>query len=604
MPLSLHKILEPMNLTSQLQNELKTAFNELFSVTIEPTSIKIERTRREFDGDFTINVFPFLKQTKKSPQDTARILGEWLLKNSSLISEFSVLKGFLNINIEPSVWHHFMQNSLTTQTIAITPNPNPQKIVLEYSSPNTNKPLHLGHIRNNLLGHAIAEILKAVGHSVIKVNLVNDRGIHICKSMLAWQKWGNGITPEKAGKKGDKLVGDFYVLFDKKYKEEIASLMSSGLSEKEAEQQSTLMQEARTMLTEWEQEKPDVVELWKMMNNWVYDGFEVTYRDLGITFDKIYYESQTYKTGKTLIEEGVKNGVFIKKEDGSVWADLTQEGLDEKLLLRADGTSVYITQDIGTFYIRNNDYNANAYLYVVGNEQQYHFQVLTRLLNKINLNGDRIKHISYGMVNLPHGKMKSREGTVVDADELIADMIAQAGEKSEALGKLSHLTDTEKQTIYEAIGLGALKYFILKVDARKDMLFNPEESIDFEGNTAPFIQYTYTRINSLFRKIESDDWKTPLTNTPDFNKSELDLLKDCYEFSKAVNEAARTFNPAGIANYAYNLAKNYNKYYQEYKILKTENPDTKHMRLQLSQLVVITLHKAMTLLGIKLPTRM
>jgi arginyl-tRNA synthetase len=341
-----------------------------------------------------------------------------------------------------------------------------------------------------------------------------------------------------------------------------------------------------------------------MMNNWVYDGFEVTYRDLGITFDKIYYESQTYKTGKTLIEEGVKNGVFIKKEDGSVWADLTQEGLDEKLLLRADGTSVYITQDIGTFYIRNNDYNANAYLYVVGNEQQYHFQVLTRLLNKINLNGDRIKHISYGMVNLPHGKMKSREGTVVDADELIADMIAQAGEKSEALGKLSHLTDTEKQTIYEAIGLGALKYFILKVDARKDMLFNPEESIDFEGNTAPFIQYTYTRINSLFRKIESDDWKTPLTNTPDFNKSELDLLKDCYEFSKAVNEAARTFNPAGIANYAYNLAKNYNKYYQEYKILKTENPDTKHMRLQLSQLVVITLHKAMTLLGIKLPTRM
>ena len=593
-----------MNLTSQLQNELKAAFNELFSIAIDPISIKIERTRREFDGDFTINVFPFLKQTKKSPQDTAQVLGEWLLKNSSLISNFSVLKGFLNINIKPSIWHHFMQNSLTTQTIAITPSSNPQKIVLEYSSPNTNKPLHLGHIRNNLLGHAIAEILKAIGHSVIKVNLVNDRGIHICKSMLAWKKWGNGITPEKAGKKGDKLVGDFYVLFDKKYKEEIASLMTSGLSEKEAEQQSTLMQEARTMLTEWEQEKPDVVELWKMMNNWVYDGFEVTYKNLGITFDKIYYESQTYKTGKTLIEKGVKNGVFIKKEDSSVWADLTQEGLDEKLLLRADGTSVYITQDIGTFYIRNNDYNADIYLYVVGNEQQYHFQVLTLLLNKINLNGDRIKHISYGMVNLPHGKMKSREGTVVDADELIADMIVQAKKKSEALGKLSHLTNTEKQTIYETIGLGALKYFILKVGARKDMLFNPEESIDFEGNTAPFIQYTYTRINSLLKKNKSKDWEKPLPNIPNFNKQELNLIKDCYELSKTIHEAARTFNPAIIANYTYNLAKNYNKFYQGYKILIEEDNSVKYMRLQLSKLVALTLYQAMNILGIKLPKKM
>ncbi len=589
-----------MRIQETLKDNIYNFFNERYNTAIDKDSIKIEKTKEGFEGDFSVNVFPFLRIAKTKPETLASDLGQYLQEKIDTIQSVDVVKGFLNISLSDDFWKEFAQTSATTINYpSIYSN---DKIVLEFSSPNTNKPLHLGHIRNNLLGESMSQILKLTGSKVIKVNLVNDRGIHICKSMLAWMKWGEGKTPADVGVKGDKFVGDFYVLFDKKYKEQVKELVEKGMPEEEAKKEAPLIKEAQKLLEKWEAGDPETLKVWKMMNGWVYEGFDETYKKLGVSFDKIYYESQTYKKGKELVYEGLKKGVFYQKEDGSVWVDLTDAGLDQKLLLRSDQTSVYITQDIGTFIIRDNDYQADKYMYVVGNEQEYHFKVLQQILNKLGLDGSKVVHISYGMVNLPSGKMKSREGTVVDADDLIAEVIEKAKEKAEELGKLDNLDEETKKKTYEIIGLGALKYFILKIDAKKDMLFNPQQSVDFEGNTAPFIQYTHVRINSLINKAKNQGINTFELKVVD--KPIRTILKTLYEYPQIIAKAALTLNPAVIANYIYDLARDYNQFYQTNPILKAENEDLKVSRLYVSQKVASYLEHALSLFGIDIPEKM
>ncbi len=589
-----------MRIQETLKDNICNFFNERYNTAIDKASIKIEKTKEGFEGDFSVNIFPFLRIAKTKPETLASDLGQYLQEKNNTIQSVDVVKGFLNISLSDEFWKEFAQTS--ARTINFPSIYSNDKIVLEFSSPNTNKPLHLGHIRNNLLGESMSKILKLTGSRVIKVNLVNDRGIHICKSMLAWMKWGEGKTPENVGVKGDKFVGDFYVLFDKKYKEQVKELVEKGMSEDEAKKEAPLIKEAQELLEKWEAGDPETLKVWEMMNGWVYEGFDETYKKLGVSFDKIYYESQTYKKGKELVYEGLKKGVFYQKEDGSVWVDLTDAGLDQKLLLRSDQTSVYITQDIGTFIIRDNDYHADKYMYVVGNEQEYHFKVLQQILNKLGLDGSKVVHISYGMVNLPSGKMKSREGTVVDADDLIAEVIEKAKEKAEELGKLDNLEEETKKKTYEIIGLGALKYFILKIDAKKDMLFNPQQSVDFEGNTAPFIQYTHVRINSLINKAKNQGIDTFELKVVD--KPIRTILKTLYEYPQIIAKAAKTLNPAVIANYIYDLARDYNQFYQTNPILKAQDEDLKVSRLFISQKVASYLEHALSLFGIDIPEKM
>ncbi len=592
---------------SRLAKSLTDAVKTLYNQEVQPEIFQIQKTRPEFDGDLTVVVFPLLRISHKAPEATAKELGQWLTGHLNEVIAYNVIKGFLNLEISDGYWFSFFRRAAADEEFGFAPEKNEPPVVIEYSSPNTNKPLHLGHVRNNLLGWSVAEILKASGKKVFKVNLVNDRGIHICKSMLAWQKWGNGKTPENSGEKGDKLVGDFYVLFDKKYKEQIAGLVAKGMDEKEAAQKAPLIQEAKAMLVKWEAGDKEIRALWKKMNNWVYAGFDVTYKRMGVDFDKIYYESDTYLLGKALVQEGLEKGIFYKKEDGSVWCDLTREGLDEKLLLRADGTSVYMTQDLGTAQLRYDDYHPQKLMYVVGNEQNYHFEVLQKILKKLGKSwADGIYHLSYGMVELPHGKMKSREGTVVDADDLMEEMTITARRISEELGKFDDFTPDESKQLYEMIGLGALKYFILKVDPKKTMLFNPEESIDFNGNTGSFIQYTHARIRSVLRKGKAagiapeTDGLSPVS----LEKKEKSLLRMLYDFPQVVQAAAEAYSPAQIANYSYELAKEFNQFYHDYSILKEENRAKRNFRLLLSRFTSQVLQSAMGLLGIRLPERM
>ena len=548
-------------------------------------------------------MFPFLKASHKRPEDTAQEIGEYLVANCEAVEKFNVIKGFLNITIKPSFWTSVLQSVEATENFGFKPVTDDSRLVMiEYSSPNTNKPLHLGHVRNNLLGFSLAKIMEANGNKVVKTNIVNDRGIHICKSMLAWLKWGNGITPEKAGKKGDHLIGDFYVAFDKHYKEELKQLMDGGMTKEEAEANSTLMKEARTMLKKWEDGDEEVRSLWRTMNEWVYAGFDETYARMGVSFDKIYYESNTYLEGKEKVLEGLEKGIFYRKDDNSVWADLTADGLDQKLLLRTDGTSVYMTQDIGTAKLRFQDYPIDQMIYVVGNEQNYHFQVLSLLLDKLGFSwGKDLIHFSYGMVELPNGKMKSREGTVVDADELMDEMIATARKMSE--GRLKGVPEEEMDEVYRIIGLGALKYFILKVDPRKNMLFNPQESIDFNGNTGPFVQYTYARIRSVLRKSDEADAATDIT-AYEPNEKEIEIIQRIADFPSVVSEAGRTYSPALIANYVFELAKGYNQFYHDYSILKEENGVARAFRLHLSRTVADIIRRGFSLLGVEVPERM
>ena len=592
-----------MTIESIIAQGVVKAVKELYGADIEEKQATPSATKKEFEGDLTVVVFPFLKASRKNPETTATEIGEWLEKNVEAVEKFNVVKGFLNLSISPAYWLGLLHDIAADGDWGIRKEtPESDLVMVEYSSPNTNKPLHLGHVRNNLLGYSLSRILKANGHKVVKTNIVNDRGIHICKSMLAWQKWGEGITPEKAGKKGDHLIGDFYVAFDKHYKAEVKELMEKeGLSEEEAEKRSPLMAEAREMLRKWEQNDPEVRALWKMMNEWVYTGFDETYKRLGVDFDKIYYESDTYLEGKDLVLGGLEKGIMFRKEDGSVWADLTNDGLDHKLLLRADGTSVYMTQDIGTAKLRYQDYPIDKMIYVVGNEQNYHFQVLSLLLDRLGFKwGKDLTHFSYGMVELPEGKMKSREGTVVDADDLIDTMVSGAAEMSaERLGEMS---EEEAAEVARMVGLGALKYFLLKVDPKKNMLFNPKESIDFNGNTGPFIQYTYARINSVIRK--AGDFNPEATPKAEPNQKESTLVQKVADFPSVVAEAGRNYSPAVIANYAYDLAKEYNQFYHDYSILREENKEVRDLRLLISFVVARTLKSAMALLGIEMPERM
>jgi len=579
------------------------AVKELYSADIEPKMVTPSATKREFEGDLTVVVFPLLKISRKAPEATATEIGEWLEKNLEAVEKFNVVKGFLNITINPAFWLGLLHEIAADADYGIRKaDDNSDLVMVEYSSPNTNKPLHLGHVRNNLLGYSLSQILKANGHKVVKTNIVNDRGIHICKSMLAWKKWGEGATPESAGKKGDHLIGDFYVAFDKHYKAELKEIMEKeNVSEEEAEKKSPLMAEAREMLRKWEAGDPEVRELWKMMNGWVYAGFDETYRRLGVDFDKIYYESDTYLEGKDLVLGGIEKGIMYRKEDGSVWADLTGDGLDHKLLLRADGTSVYMTQDIGTAKLRYQDFPIDKMIYVVGNEQNYHFQVLSLLLDKLGFKwGKDLTHFSYGMVELPEGKMKSREGTVVDADDLIDTMVASAAEMGAE--RFAEMPAEESAEIARMVGLGALKYFLLKVDPRKNMLFNPKESIDFNGNTGPFIQYTYARIRSVIRKSEGFDPQATPQSEP--NAKESVLIQKVADFPSVVVEAGKNYSPALIANYAYDLAKEYNQFYHDYSILREEDEQKRNLRLLLSFVVGRTLKSAMSLLGIEMPERM
>ena len=593
-----------MSIESILSQATALAVNELYGVEVAAQSIVPQATRKEFEGNLTIVVFPFLRASHKAPDATAQEIGEHLAAHCEAVEKFNVIKGFLNITIKPSFWAQLLDDICRDEDYGFKQEtPESQLVMIEYSSPNTNKPLHLGHVRNNLLGYSLAQIMKACGNKVVKTNIVNDRGIHICKSMLAWLKWGNGATPESTGKKGDHLIGDFYVLFDKHYKAEIKEIAAAqGISEEDAEKQSTLMQEAREMLKKWEAGDPEVRGLWEKMNSWVYAGFDETYRRLGVDFDKIYYESQTYLEGKEKVEEGLAKGVFYRKDDGSVWADLTPDGLDHKLLLRSDGTSVYMTQDIGTAKLRYQDFPIDKMIYVVGNEQNYHFQVLSLLLDKLGFKwGKDLIHFSYGMVELPNGKMKSREGTVVDADDLMDKMTSDA--LAMTSDRLEGMTDDEKREVARIIGMGALKYFILKVDPRKNMLFNPEESIDFNGNTGPFIQYTYARIQSLQRKAGEN---LPALNveavTP--NDKEIAIIQRVADFPAVVEEAGRTYSPALIANYTYELAKEFNQFYHDYSILKEEDENIKVFRLELSRTVASVIKRAFSLLGIEVPERM
>lgn len=592
-----------MSIDNILSQATADAVKALYGAEVAAESIVPSTTKKEFEGNLTIVVFPFLKASHKRPEDTAQEIGEYLVANCEAVEKFNVIKGFLNITIKPSFWTSVLQSAEATENFGFKPVTDDSRLVMiEYSSPNTNKPLHLGHVRNNLLGFSLAKIMEANGNKVVKTNIVNDRGIHICKSMLAWLKWGNGITPEKAGKKGDHLIGDFYVAFDKHYKEELQQLMDGGMTKEEAEANSTLMKEARTMLKKWEDGDEEVRSLWRTMNEWVYAGFDETYARMGVSFDKIYYESNTYLEGKEKVLEGLEKGIFYRKDDNSVWADLTADGLDQKLLLRTDGTSVYMTQDIGTAKLRFQDSPIDQMIYVVGNEQNYHFQVLSLLLDKLGFSwGKDLIHFSYGMVELPNGKMKSREGTVVDADELMDEMIATARKMSE--GRLKGVPEDEMDDVCRIIGLGALKYFILKVDPRKNMLFNPQESIDFNGNTGPFVQYTYARIRSVLRKSDEADAATDIT-AYEPNEKEIEIIQRIADFPSVVSEAGRTYSPALIANYVFELAKGYNQFYHDYSILKEENGVARAFRLHLSRTVADIIRRGFSLLGVEVPERM
>ena len=596
-----------MNIETTLVQSVVEAIKSLYGTEFSAEKIQLQKTRKEFEGDYTVVVFPFLALSKKRPEETAQEMGEYLKNNVTAISSFNVVKGFLNLAISANYWVDLLNEIDKDEKWGITPvTENSPLVMVEYSSPNTNKPLHLGHIRNNLLGYALSNIIEANGNKVVKTNIVNDRGIHICKSMLAWQKWGNGETPASSGKKGDHLIGDYYVAFDKHYKAELNELMEKGMSKEEAEAASLLMAEAREMLVKWESGDKEVRALWEKMNNWVYEGFDETYKRLGVDFDKIYYESDTYLVGKETVLGGLEKGIFYRREDESVWADLTNDGLDEKLLLRSDGTSVYMTQDIGTAQLRFRDYPIDKMVYVVGNEQNYHFQVLSLLLDKLGFSwGKGLVHFSYGMVELPEGKMKSREGTVVDADDLMDEMINTARETSEELGnKLNDLSEEEKANINRIIGLGALKYFMLKVDARKNMLFNPKESIDFNGNTGPFIQYTYARTRSIERKAAEAGVSTNTAMPESISEKECAIIRMLNEFPAVVKQAGTDYSPSGIANYAYELAKEYNQFYHDFSILKEENETAKSFRILLTHNVGKVIKSAMSLLGIEVPERM
>ena len=597
-----------MKIEDKLVASVISGLKALYGQDVSAAQVQLQKTKKEFEGHLTLVVFPFLRMSKKGPEQTAQEIGEYLKANEPAVAAFNVIKGFLNLTIASATWIELLNEiHADAQYGIVSADENAPLVMIEYSSPNTNKPLHLGHVRNNLLGNALANIVMANGNKVVKTNIVNDRGIHICKSMLAWQKYGNGETPESSGKKGDHLVGDYYVAFDKHYKAEVAELMEKGMTKEEAEAASPLMNEAREMLVKWEAGDPEVRALWQMMNNWVYEGFDETYRKMGVGFDKIYYESNTYLEGKEKVMEGLEKGFFFKKEDGSVWADLTAEGLDHKLLLRGDGTSVYMTQDIGTAKLRFADYPINKMIYVVGNEQNYHFQVLSILLDKLGFEwGKSLVHFSYGMVELPEGKMKSREGTVVDADDLMAEMIATAKETSQELGKLDGLTQEEADDIARIVGLGALKYFILKVDARKNMTFNPKESIDFNGNTGPFIQYTYARIQSVLRKAAEAGIVIPqvLPANIELSEKEEGLIQMVADFAAVVRQAGEDYSPSGIANYVYDLVKEYNQFYHDFSILREENEDVKLFRVALSANIAKVVRLGMGLLGIEVPDRM
>ena len=596
----------------KIENKITTAvintLQALYGITPDTSTVQLQKTKKEFEGHLTLVVFPFLKASRTNPEATATEIGEYLVKNESAVASYNVIKGFLNLVIASNCWIDQLNDINENDRYGLKDVTEQSPLIMvEYSSPNTNKPLHLGHVRNNLLGYSLAEILKANGNKVVKTNIVNDRGIHICKSMLAWEKWGEGITPEKAGKKGDHLIGDFYVLFDKHYKAELKELESKGMTKEEAEAASTLMAEAREMLRKWEAGDEKIVGLWRMMNEWVYAGFDETYRQMGVDFDKIYYESETYLEGKEKVLEGLEKGIMYRKDDGSVWADLTAEGLDHKLLLRGDGTSVYMTQDIGTAKLRFKDYPIDKMIYVVGNEQNYHFQVLSILLDKLGFSwGKDLVHFSYGMVELPEGKMKSREGTVVDADDLMEEMINTAKETSSELGRLDKFSDEEINNIARIVGLGALKYFILKVDPRKNMMFNPKESIDFNGNTGPFIQYTHARICSVLRKAEELGINLPERISDDviLSEKEISLIQHLAEFAAVIIDAGQQYSPAIIANYVYDLVKEYNQFYHDFSILKEEDSDVRIFRLVLSKNVAKIVRLGMKLLGIEVPDRM
>ncbi|MGR4858429.1 arginine--tRNA ligase [Bacteroides pyogenes] len=597
-----------MKIEDRLVASVVNGLRTLYGQDVASESVQLQKTKREFEGHLTLVVFPFLKISRKGPEQTAQEIGEFLKANEAAVAAFNVIKGFLNLTVASAAWIELLNEIHTDGEYGLTKSDERSPLVMiEYSSPNTNKPLHLGHVRNNLLGNALANIVAANGNRVVKTNIVNDRGIHICKSMLAWKKYGNGETPESSGKKGDHLVGDYYVAFDKHYKEEVAGLIEKGMTKEEAETASPLMQEAREMLVKWEAGDSEVRDLWTMMNNWVYAGFDETYRKMGVSFDKIYYESETYLEGKEKVMEGLEKGFFFKKEDGSVWADLTAEGLDHKLLLRGDGTSVYMTQDIGTSKLRFADYPIDKMIYVVGNEQNYHFQVLSILLDKLGFEwGKSLVHFSYGMVELPEGKMKSREGTVVDADDLMEEMIETAKETSQELGKLDGLTQAEADDIARIVGLGALKYFILKVDARKNMTFNPKESIDFNGNTGPFIQYTYARIQSVLRKAAEMGITIPETIPAgiELTEKEEGLIQMVADFAAVVKQAGEDYSPSVIANYTYDLVKEYNQFYHDFSILREENEAVRIFRITLSANVAKVVRLGMGLLGIEVPSRM
>ena len=605
-----------MNIISEINKAALEAVKALYGQDVPEKMVQVQKTKKEFEGSLTLVVFPFLKISKKKPEDTAAEIGEWMKQNCKAVADYNVVKGFLNIVIDTAAWigmlndinadEHYGEKQATEDS---------PLVMIEYSSPNTNKPLHLGHVRNNLLGWSLAQIMAANGNKVVKTNIVNDRGIHICKSMLAWQKWGNGVTPETSGMKGDHLIGDFYVAFDKHYREEVKELkakfvaegMDEETAEKKAKDEAPLIKEAHEMLVKWEQGDKDVRDLWQKMNSWVYAGFDETYKNLGVGFDKIYYESDTYLKGKAKVEEGLEKGLFERHEDNSVWADLTNEGLDQKLLLRSDGTSVYMTQDIGTAEMRFKDYPIDKMIYVVGNEQNYHFQVLSILLDRLGFKwGKALVHFSYGMVELPNGKMKSREGTVVDADDLIETMVADAKKTSEELGKFNDMTEEERNEIARIVGMGALKYFILKVDARKNMLFNPEESIDFNGNTGPFIQYTYARIRSILRKAAGQGVTIPdaLADNMPLCQKETELIQKMDEFGAAVRQAGKDYSPSGIANYCYELTKDFNQFYHDYSILNADTEEEKVVRLVIAKNVAKTIKNGMALLGIEVPERM
>ena len=599
-----------MEIANKIVSAVKAGIQELYGTEVSDSMIQLQETRPEFEGQLTVVVFPFLKISRKKPEDTAQDLGTFLKTQiPEVIQDFNVIKGFLNLTIQPSQWIDLLLDIQQQEHFGFVPVTEDSPLVMiEYSSPNTNKPLHLGHVRNNLLGWALANVMQANGNKVVKTNIVNDRGIHICKSMLAWQYYGNGETPESSGKKGDHLIGNYYVAFDQHYREQVKELVEKGMDEETAKQEAPLIKEAHDMLVKWEQNDPEVRSLWKRMNDWVYAGFDETYKALGVGFDKIYYESETYLEGREKVEEGLEKGLFYRREDGSVWADLTPEGLDEKLLLRSDGTSVYMTQDIGTAKLRFQDFPIDKMIYVVGNEQNYHFQVLSILLDKLGFKwGKDLVHFSYGMVELPNGKMKSREGTVVDADDLIATMIADARQMSaDKVNKLENITDEEAQEIARVVGLGALKYFILKVDARKNMLFNPEESIDFNGNTGPFIQYTYARIRSILRKAAEQGIEIPekLSSDITLSNKEISLIQHLQGFALAVRQAGQDYNPSCIANYCYELVKEYNQFYHDFSILREEDNNKKLLRIVLSAAVSQVIKDGMGLLGIEMPERM